>query len=57
VLQYFYDGLTIMSRGTSMQQLEALFFPSPLMETWLSSIKWCLIKAGGRKNHKKVCIP
>jgi hypothetical protein len=36
-----------------MQLLEALPFPSPLMEPWLSSIKWCQIKAWGRKKSQK----
>jgi hypothetical protein len=36
-----------------MRLLEALSFPSPLMEPRLSSIKWCLIKAGGRKKITK----
>jgi len=39
VLQYFYDGLTNMSRGHIDAAVEDLFFPSTLMEPRLSSIK------------------
>ena len=36
-----------------MPLLEWHSFPSPSMEPWLSSIKWCPIKAGGRKKTTK----
>ena len=54
VLQNFYDGLMPVSRATSMLLLEAPSFPSPLMEPWLSLIKWCRIKAeAGKENTKQ----
>jgi len=36
-----------------MLLLEALFFPSPLMEPWFSSIKWCQIKAGEERKTQR----
>jgi len=53
MLQNFYEGLTPMSKGHVDAAARGMFFPSPSMEPQLSSKRWWLIRAGGKKENNK----